>query len=430
MSFYLKDKHATTETSINLCKRVNGKMFKYSTGKTVTPKYWDDENKKILKGYQNYVNMNKYLRRLKNRFEAIIEELDGDGTLSHDKLRSELDEYVGRERTKKDKQVIESFKDVWRNAWMPTLAIDKAKATVDKKGYALNSLEDFERDTNYKLDFDRINENFAESFKLWALRAKKPDGSPRYEKDNSIHKIISITKEFMKWANRRGYIANSDYKLISGYNEEYFAPFALDYNDVKTLMNLDFNDVNLQEYGIRPCNFFKVRDALEKTRDAFVFRSMCGIRFSDYQCLTPLKLQGDRLSLVTQKTSSLVEIPLHPFAKEILRNYNYRMPKMANQNENEHLKLLCRIAGFNEPITLTYKRGGKKIDVVKNRWELVSTHTARKTFITNCLRAGIDAYLVMEIVGIKKEATFKRYVQVASNDVKDAMKKLELLYAS
>ena len=430
MSYYLKDKHATQETAIYLCRRINGKMFKYSTGKSVNPKHWDYDGKKILKGAKNYVNINKYLKRLKNKFETLIEELDGAGRLNQNNLRDALDEYIERKRIVKQDMGVKSFKELWRNGWMVSLAIDKAPATVKKKRYALNSLEDFERETKYNLDFDTINETFAEKFKLWALKARKKDGTTRYNSDNSIHKIISITKEFMKWSNRRGYTDCDDYRLISGYNEEYFAPFALDSGDIKILMTLNFNDINLTEYGIRPCNHLKTLNALIKARDAFVFRSLCGIRFSDYQLLNPLRYDENSIKLVTKKTGTSIEVPLQPFAAGLLRKYNYQMPKMANQNENEHLKLLCRIAGFDEDITVTQKRGGKIVEKVKKRWELVSTHTARKTFITNCLRAGIDAYVVMRLVGIKKEATFQRYVQVAKKDVNGAMKKLELLYAS
>jgi site-specific recombinase XerD len=133
--------------------------------------------------------------------------------------------------------------------------------------------------------------------------------------------------------------------------------------------------------------------------------------------------------LVTQKTGTSVTIPLPESAFKILIKYNYKLPKQNNQTENEQLKLLCKIAGFKEETTITYKLGGELISEVKQRWELVTTHTARKTFITNCLRAGIEAYLVMEIVGIKKESTFRRYVQVTNNDVAGALAKLEEHYS-
>lgn len=428
MCYYLKNKKSTEPTILNIMKRINGRMFKYSTGVKVIPKYWDSKSKKIKKGFPNYSRINTFLDKLKKRFETSIWDLKAEEQLTQDNLRKELDLIIGRER--KTITELKTFKEVWQDGWMESLKVDKAIGTVRKKGYVLKSLLDFSKDTGYKLDFDTINEVFAEEYKKWALTATKSDGTLRYTKDNSIHKYISITKEFLKWSNRRGYSTSNHYKLISGYNEEYFAPFALDSSDVNKLMNLDIQSIDLNEYEIRPCNHKKVKDALERARDAFLFRCLCGIRYSDYNQLTPSKLQNGILSLVTQKTNVQIQLPLHSYAQKILLKYGYKVPKFKNQNENENLKLLARIAGFTEKETISYKRGGRKIEEVKKRWELVSTHTARKTFITNCLRAGIEAYIVMDIVGIKKESTFKRYVQVSGYDVSIAMKKHDLLYVS
>lgn len=428
MSYYLKNNQSTEKTSIILAKRIQGKMFKYSTGKVVLPKNWSKKDKKVINDIQS-TNINKYLKRLLVKFESLKMTLDGNGELTHEKLRLELDNHTNRTRSKPKAILPLTFKDVWTNEWIPALKNNKAPSTIQKKRYTLKSLEDFEKEANYKLDFDTINEKFAEEFKVWALQARKNNGDNRYNKDNSIHKIINITKDFMKWANKRGFCNCEDYKLINGYQEVYFEPFALNDTDIKKLTTLDLNSINWSQFGIRACNLDKTKIALERTRDAFVFRSLCGIRFSDYQSLTPVKLQGGSISIVTKKTGTKLDIPIQKYAQEILKKYNYNVPKLANQNENENLKLLSRIAGFDESVTVTFKRGGKKHEEVKKRWELVSTHTARKTFITNCLRAGIDAYIVMELVGIKKESTFQRYAQITNSDVNKAMNKLDSLLA-
>lgn len=429
MHYHLKNKKSKEETGVNICKRLNGKMFKYSTGLKVRPKYWDTEKKKVLKGEIDYLNKNQFLKNLNTKFDSIVLSLKVTGDLSHENIREQLDEFIGRVRKTADAKP-EKFEEIWRDKWMVSLMKSRGEKTVAKKGYVLNSLQDFHRDTKYPLTLNSINRMFAEKYKEWALAATKLNGDYRYTKDNSIHKNISITKEFMKWANGANYTSNIDYTNIKGYNEEYYAPFALSHDDINELMHIDFDTLDLDEFGIRPCNHSKTKLALEKTRDAFVFRSLCGIRFSDYHTLTPLKLQEGTIKLVTHKTSTQIQLPLHDYAKQLLIKHDYKVPKLKNQNENRNLKLLGQIVGFDESVVVVYKRGGKKIEEIKKRWELMTTHTARKTFITNCLRAGIDAYLVMEIVGIKKESTFKRYVQVASQDIDKAMGKLELFYAS
>lgn len=431
MNYHLKNKKSTEDTQINLCVRIDGRMFKYSTGKKVNPKNWDFESKRVLKGHPNHVALNEYLKKLHVKFDSFVMDSQTKGSVCFETLRNDLDTFRGKKKKVTEKPVEEKlqFQELWTNKWLDSLKPNCAYSTIKKKQYILNSLIQFQKETNYKLGMDSINEVFAEKFKKWALQAKLKNGKKRFNKDNTIHKYIGITKEFMKWSNKRGYTTNNDYTNISGYNEIYFTPFALEGEDISKLLSIDFNTVDLISLGARPCNLSKTRKSLETVRDSFVFRCFCGIRFSDYYSLSPNKFKGNRLTLVTQKTGTSVTIPLPESAFKILSKYNYKLPKQNNQTENEQLKLLCKIAGFKEDTTITYKLAGELISEVKQRWELVTTHTARKTFITNCLRAGIEAYLVMEIVGIKKESTFRRYVQVTNNDVAGALAKLEEHYS-
>lgn len=361
MHYHLKEKKSIEATGININKRFVGKMFKYSTGIKVRPKFWDPNKKKVLKGENDYIKKNEFLRRLNTKLESTVINLKASGELSHDNIRMALDSEIGRLRKSKE-EPLKTFEEIWVKGWMETLKAKRAKSTVDKKGYTLNSILDFHRDTKYPLTFDAINLLFAEKYKAWALTARKPNGDLRYNKDNAIHKNIGITKEFIKWANQRGYTSSIKYKEIKEFEEEYFAPFALEHGDIQKLMSIDFMALDLSIYDIRACNYAKVKKELKITRDAFVFRSLCGIRFSDYSLLTPNKLRNDKIQLVTQKTSTQIQLPLDEMAKTILIEYNYNVPKLSNQNENKNLKLLGRVAGFDESVVLVHKRGGKHIE--------------------------------------------------------------------
>ena len=429
MNYHLKNIKSENETAINLCVRIDGKMFKYSTGKTVHPKNWDFDSKKVLKGHPNYTSLNEFLKKFHIKFEGLVVEQQTIGAVCFNSLRDDLDKIRGKERSTKSVDIDLKFKDIWTKYWIESLKNNCAESTIKKKNYVLNCLLDFERDSKYQLSIESINDVFAEKFKSWALKAKMKNGKKRFNKDNSIHKYIGITKEFMKWCNKRGFTDNNGYTLISGYNEIYYTPFALEADDISQLLSIDFDAIDYSKYGVRSCNIQRTKKALESTRDSFVFRCFCGIRFSDYFTLSPNKFKENRLTLVTKKTGSNVTITLPPSAFKILEKYNYQLPKVNNQNENENLKLLGQIVGFDEDTTVTYKLGGSQVSELKKRWEIITTHTARKTFITNCLRAGIEAYLVMEIVGIKKESTFRRYIQITNNDVAGALARLDKFYS-
>ena len=50
------------------------------------------------------------------------------------------------------------------------------------------------------------------------------------------------------------------------------------------------------------------------------------------------------------------------------------------------------------------------------RWELVSSHTARRTAATNMYKAGIPAISIMKITGHRTEAAFMRYIRISKEE--------------
>ena len=430
MALFLKEPKQEDETLIYYITRINGKMFKYSTGLKVEPKHWDFVKKRFTKSVAHYSTKNLKLKNIEAEVTSQLWEYSKSGGQPDlEELRNILDEKLGKNpKSVQLKKAVETmtFEELWLNEWIPQLSVTSAESTINKKHYALNCLTAFSKETKYNLTFENINERFSIQFKKWALNQKKQNGLPRFNRDNSINKYLSITKEFAKWAYKNGFTNDVSYSKISNCNETYYVPFALENEDIKKLNSIDFKQVDLTKYDIQTNSIDFTIKKLEEARDSFIFRCFCGIRFSDYKKLTSDKIINNRLTLVTQKTGTTISLPLSSLAIEVLVRNNFNPPKMENQKENEVLKLLALIAGFTEKTTVTYKLGGVKKEEVKKRWELVTTHTARKTFITNCLRAGIEPYLVMEMVGIKKESTFKRYVQVSNNDMLDAVKKLDV----
>ena len=95
------------------------------------------------------------------------------------------------------------------------------------------------------------------------------------------------------------------------------------------------------------------------------------------------------------------------------------MPVISNQKTNEHLKELGKLEGIeiDEPIVLTKFRGTKEIQIKKPKYEFLSSHTARRTFVTLSLEKGMRPETVMSITGHKEYSTFKKYIKI-TNKVK------------
>jgi integrase len=140
--------------------------------------------------------------------------------------------------------------------------------------------------------------------------------------------------------------------------------------------------------------------------------------------LSRANISDDEIRIRTQKTKDFLTIPLLPQAKAILEKYEYSLPVLSNQKLNKHLKDLGENAGIIEEVNIQKYRGAERVDDKMPKHKLISTHTARRTFITLSLEKGIRQEVVMSITGHKNFRTFSAYVKIV-----DKVKKEELLKA-
>ena len=155
-------------------------------------------------------------------------------------------------------------------------------------------------------------------------------------------------------------------------------------------------------------------DTLMKVKDTFCFACFTGLRFSDINKLTNANIKGDYLEIKTEKTRDFIKVPLNDYCKDILNFYKSEIngkplpTGISNQKTNEYLKEIARLAEVNEMTTIEKFNGSKKITITKPKSELISSHTARRTFVTLALEKGIRAEVVMAMTGHKNYKTFKK----------------------
>jgi integrase len=68
-------------------------------------------------------------------------------------------------------------------------------------------------------------------------------------------------------------------------------------------------------------------------------------------------------------------------------------------------------AGLKQAVTIKYLREAGKLAGLLNYGQ-IGTHTARRTFATNMVLAGVDIYKIMAITGHKTEKEFRKYVKM------------------
>lgn len=420
-NYNLKNPKSNVDTLVFLRAKIRGKEFKYSLSADmkIHPENWDSKKQCYKPSVQNFKNKNEFLRKLKTKFDSLCDELLAEKRfVCTDTLRAELDKMFNRVRKTNKSEVEKTFEEHCLD-WEKELSQKRKVTTVSKKRYALTSFKNFSRECGYKLDFTTINRTFATQYREWAYALTREDGEYVYSTDNTLNKYLSIVKEFLKWSYEEERHDCTDYKKIKELEGEYFDVIALSKDDIHKLMSIDFKTMTDEELK----SYVTPRDKLEYIRDGFVFRSLCGIRFSDFQNMDSSNFLGNRLNLVTKKTANPLHFELHPIAYKILLKYNYNIPTLDNGRDNRVLKDLGRIAGFHEEIKTAKKRKGQLIYERKERWQVLTTHVARKTFITNCLNSGMQDHVVMKLAGILKPATLLRYINVTNKDIEREVQK-------
>jgi hypothetical protein len=108
-----------------------------------------------------------------------------------------------------------------------------------------------------------------------------------------------------------------------------------------------------------------------------------------------------------------VVIPLNNTAKTIIRKYDGCIPEEIHMNDfNKLIKGIAAEAGINEEIIITQKRGGERVETTYKKFELIASHTCRRSFCTNEYLKGTPALFIMKISGHRTERNFLKYIKV------------------
>lgn len=187
----------------------------------------------------------------------------------------------------------------------------------------------------------------------------------------------------------------------------------------------------------------------DKVRDVFLVGCYTCQRFSDYARLEKENFtktaKGTKVvRIVQEKTGNDVVIPiLNDNLLHIAAKYGYDIPKVNDVILNRYIKQILKELSSTVPslarkerTLLTMKEREKekqglvsferdnKENVIKPRYELVSSHTARRSGITNLYLSGnFDTYQMMSISGHRDEKTFYEYIKLSSDEVADSIAK-------
>lgn len=169
-----------------------------------------------------------------------------------------------------------------------------------------------------------------------------------------------------------------------------------------------------------------------RVRDMFCFQCYTGLRYSDAKKLHWADVHDGYIAVTTKKTVDELRIELNKYSKELLErarglSSDVVFPDNSLARYNEILQEICKKLNFNEPITNTYYVGNTRYDETKPKYELVTSHVGRKTFVVNALTLGIPSDVVMRWTGHKKLESMKAYFKIVDEVRQNHMKKFDNL---
>ena len=170
----------------------------------------------------------------------------------------------------------------------------------------------------------------------------------------------------------------------------------------------------------------------------YCFCAFTGLRYSDMNQLRWTDIDNNCINIVTQKTSDELHIELNRYSQEILNYYRgvtygfieYVFPRFCCVTANTTIKVIAKELNFDTPITLTHYNGAERITEVKPKYECITTHTARKTFVVNSIRLGIPLEVIMRWTGHKDLQAIKPYLKIVDEVKRRQMDKFNDIFSS
>ena len=368
------------------------KRILINTNRKIELKFWDFENDVLRRSHPKYDTINRHIKKTKLDIETIVSNALDDGIEPNPEYI--LNQYYGINNGAEpnDRKGLFDYFEDYIKAKSPRVG----RHTINDYHALKKHLKGYERWSRKKLEFKSINYSFYQKFmKYLSHDVVKPDGEKGLAV-NTIGKTLRNLKIFLRDCARKNIIDPIDTSDFKVYQEEVENIYLTE-KEVYAIYELDLSKDHERE----------------RIRDLFVLGCYSGLRYSDLSSIKPANIKGDFIHLRQGKTMNHVVIPLNDIAKEIVHKYNGGIPQGIHMNDfNKMIKGIAAEAGINEEIIITQKRGSVRVDTTYKKFELIASHTCRRSFCTNEYLKGTPTLFIMKISGHRTERNFLKYIKV------------------
>lgn len=408
-------------SSIRVKIATQGANFFVYTGKTISPELWDFKKAFIKSqvGNPTAAKASKYLRKIQMDLTEVFDDYRfGISKMTFLELQAKMHEVVGNPKTKMIKEnhglsiqtksltdfvdhfISDCEKGIRLSPQRQKLKESTIKSFRTSKGYLLG----FQNHAKKTLVLNEITQKEIDAISDYVVNMKR-------HSLNTHSKFMTDLNQIFKYAK--------DNKVIT---QAQFSELKFDTRREET------DSIYLKEEEIS--EMYQLRDLPSEkhqiVRDVFVAACYMGLRFSDYTSLNLAKIVNNRLEVIQKKTGKKVTLPIHPLVKEIFTKYNYRLPKIPNNNEFN--RLIKEVGAFMPSMQIefskqiTYER--ERIVITKPKFQWLQGHCPRRSLVTNEFLKGTDVPTIMSISGHKSYKNFLRYIKASGEEHAEKLEKI------
>lgn len=382
----------------------NEKRLVIHTKKQIDLDKWDKDNQKVKKGavqgHETAVKINAHLNKISGAMIKIYER------------------YEALER----KLTLQTFKDELRAAMR--------EAPTNKGVKLLDYLDDFISERSIE---EGWRENTQKSWASFRERLKNMEGgisdlnvkyfdkfinNPDWQ-NSTRNKYMVQMKCFVDYLATKKLIAPGEVKVnikvpLLGFSEQ----------QEQNLVYLTFAELKAID------KLKNLSKDLEEARDIFMFACWTGMRYSDFTTMQKINDKGQTLVYYSRKTKTKTTVKVLKKVRAIINKYKGQhdtlLPYHDPMKLNVNIRRLGKLAKLNKMVTYYELKGGDNPEPIEvEKWQLLSSHVGRKTFICNCIEVGMSPNKIMKAVGQKNWSSFKHYYAVSDKSISDDMEKLE-----
>jgi integrase len=377
-------------------------------------KEWDSKKNMVSSDVENATKMNKVIADWITKANDIVSRSLIDGVkITAPELEKELTDIRKGKIKVKSELFLDNYMEFMDRKRIQLVERDgKSDISYSTYGTFKSTIEDFEAENGMVLKVsDVTNKDWLDVFHSWLTKVRPKEillnNGATYKfktlgklKSASIDKRFEVLTGFFSFLKEKGLLLDDNF-LKSYKRTEIIVTTkiktTLSINEIHTLYKHNFED-----------------ETKEKVKLIFLFSCLTGFRWKDIEDFKKVfisdfkgrKVYKHVASKTKKKLNKVATIPLSNLAIEILEKLDYNLKQFSNGYTNLVLHDLLKESNmFNELTLAEDTETGRQL----KRYELLSMHRGRDTFITNLINI-VPLHELMSYTSHEKLSTLQKYI--------------------